>query len=398
VRVTIALLGAMAASNIESKSKRQVKTSRSRNYERQVRGPRAVIRGVKNIFLRVCKNRHGSCLNTIYFKIFAAQAFISKLLFSNLQMAPRKRASSDQIRDEAKRNVRPAKYKSISKRRPEGHIGSSRRSSPGLPPATFNNGSDDNSESRNHHLDLSSTDVDEENMEESVIDNGTKGKKKLSKDTRTMARSASSSSVITLVSWDPRLSCEEVKVDYLKHGPRPSQRALQPPGGFASSSGATQRHFPSSPGSLTERDVTDTDDNSADVQGIVGRELALLKHSEEVIYSLTLFRNPFPNVITLNTWVVEVWREAEEVLGDCEQSERSRGLVRVPNIFLGTVANYFDLVETVSFTNSFALRLGYQKGVSSIVQVGPAEGSRGTCGAGTVFIGIRPLSLPGGEL
>jgi hypothetical protein len=131
-------------------------------------------------------------------------------------MAPRKRASSDQIRDAAKRNVRPAKYKSITKLRPEGPPSLSRRSSPGLPPAIISNGSDDNSE-LDQHYDLSSTDVDEENMEESVIDHrprqkedSTKGKKKLSKDTRTMALSASNSSVITLVSCVPRLSWEEV--------------------------------------------------------------------------------------------------------------------------------------------------------------------------------------------
>jgi hypothetical protein len=124
-------------------------------------------------------------------------------------------------------------------------------------------------------------------------------------------------------------------IDTLKHGPRPSPRSLKPPGSSPSSFGARHRYFPSSP-SLTERDITDTDDNSVgntdthDVPGIVGKELALLKHAEELIYMLTLFTNPFPRVVTLNTWVVEVWEEAQEVLGDSEQSERSRGLVRMP--------------------------------------------------------------------
>jgi len=95
------------------------------------------------------------------------------------------------------------------------------------------------------------------------------------------------------------------------------------------------RYFPSSPASLTDRDVqvTDTDDNSANntdahnAQEIVGKKLALLKHAEELIYRRTLFTNPFPKVVTLNRWVVEVWDEAVEVLGYCEQSEKSRGLV-----------------------------------------------------------------------
>ena len=120
-------------------------------------------------------------------------------------MAPRKRASSDQIRDQAKRNVRPAKNnKSITKGRPEGFLSSSRRSSPGLP-ATISHGGDDNSE-----LELSSTDVDEENIEPKESDrdhrrkeDGRKGKNKLIKDSHTMALSASRSSLITLVSWFP---------------------------------------------------------------------------------------------------------------------------------------------------------------------------------------------------
>ena len=71
------------------------------------------------------------------------------------------------------------------------------------PPATSGKGSEFNSELENQ---LSSTNVDEKNMEESVVDelprneDGGKGKKKLSKDICTMALSASNSSMITIVS------------------------------------------------------------------------------------------------------------------------------------------------------------------------------------------------------
>jgi hypothetical protein len=64
----------------------------------------------------------------------------------------------------------------------------------------------------------------------------------------------------------------------------------------------------------------------------MGKELALLKHAEELINARTLFRNPFPRVVVLNIWVVEVWEEAVEVLGYDEQSEESRARVRVPNL------------------------------------------------------------------
>jgi len=298
------------------------------------------------------------------------------------------------------------KYKSITKRRPEGPMSSSQRSSPGLPPATINTGGDDNSELEDQ-LGLSTTDVDEEDVEEVIDDyprqkeDASKGKKKLSKDTRTMALSAGKVSVITIVSWVPRLSSEEVKIDSLKHGPRPSPKTLQPPGSFAGASEATptRRHFPSSPGSRTEGNFSDTDDDdAADHPGVVGKALALLRHAETVIYKRTMFRNAFPRVVTLNKWLVEIWREVEGVLGSCEQTEVERGKVQVQNLLRGSPANNFALVEIISFANSFALRLGYQKGVSPIVQFGPAEDSRGACSARGVFAGERPLSLPSREL
>ena len=151
-------------------------------------------------------------------------------------------------------------------------------------------------------------------------------------------------------------------------------------------------HFPSSLASLTERDVTDTDDNSLDntdapeAQGIVGIELALLKHAEELIYRLTLFTNLFPRVVTLNTWVVEVWDEAQEVLGYSKQSERSRTQVRRrQNYNLGERLIIFRLVEAVPFMNSFALCIRYEEDISSDVQVGLNKGSREACRVGTVF-------------
>jgi hypothetical protein len=124
------------------------------------------------------------------------------------------------------------------------------------------------------------------------------------------------------------------RIDNIKHGPRPSPISMKPSESFPRTFGAKQRHFPSSPASLTERDATDTDDNSDtnEVPKVMGKELALLKHAEELINARTLFRNPFPRVVVLNIWVVEVWEEAVEVLGYDEQSEESRARVRVPNL------------------------------------------------------------------
>ena len=79
--------------------------------------------------------------------------------------------------------------------------------------------------------------------------------------------------------------------------------------------------------------MTDSEDNTDTTEDHVvnqtKREQAVPKIVEELIYMCTLFRNPFPKVVTLNTWVVKVWGEAEEVLGDTPQSERSRAKVRI---------------------------------------------------------------------
>jgi len=306
-------------------------------------------------------------------------------------MAPRKRASSDHIREQAKRNVRPAKGKSVAKGRQESSQSSSKGLSPNLP-TMISDGSDGNSEFGQQG---SSTDVDEEFLEEEegmAGDYRRKGhdKKKASKDARTMAQVASNSSAITVVSRLPEPEMRKI-TNNLKRGPRPPNRTLKPSRSLSSAGGSKPRHlpkhfpsspslmerasasgskprnspkhFPSSPSlmerasaggskpwnspkhfpsspSLTERDITDTEDNSTgntditEVQGIFGKEQALLKNAEELIYMLTLFVNPFPTVVTLNTWLVEVWEEAEVILGDAEQSARARVLVSSRKPFL----------------------------------------------------------------
>ena len=75
-----------------------------------------------------------------------------------------------------------------------------------------------------------------------------------------------------------------------------------------------------------ERDISDTEGRSdpPDLYRVTGKEAAVLKIAEELIYLRTLFLNPFPKVVSLNTWVVDVWEEAHKVIGEAVQSERSR--------------------------------------------------------------------------
>ena len=47
-------------------------------------------------------------------------------------------------------------------------------------------------------------------------------------------------------------------------------------------------------------------------------ELAVLQNAEQLMYQRTLFVNAFPDMITLNTWVREVWEEAKDVLEEAE--------------------------------------------------------------------------------
>jgi hypothetical protein len=94
-------------------------------------------------------------------------------------------------------------------------------------------------------------------------------------------------------------------------------------------------HILSSSGISTERDTTSGDEGSAPRgyserhEGIIGgKELAVLRYAEQLMYIRTLFVDPFPGVLKLNAWVLDVWREAEEELAEVEQSTKSKALVR----------------------------------------------------------------------
>lgn len=83
---------------------------------------------------------------------------------------------------------------------------------------------------------------------------------------------------------------------------------------------------------MEDIDISDTHagyGNPREGEVIFGMELAVLQNAEQLMYHRTLFVNAFPDVVTLNTWVTEVWEEAEEALGDAEQSMKSRRAVRV---------------------------------------------------------------------
>lgn len=115
----------------------------------------------------------------------------------------RKRASSDHLREQANRNVRPAKGKSISKGRSGGVASSSGRP---IEPASPIDDFDDHSEFEQH----SSTDDAEDEEIEEVTENDprrqesrSKGPKALTKDARVMAKAASSSIELTIVSGLP---------------------------------------------------------------------------------------------------------------------------------------------------------------------------------------------------
>jgi hypothetical protein len=116
----------------------------------------------------------------------------------------RKRASSDQLRDQANRNVRPAKGKLI-KNRLEGPGSSSQRpSSPSLPTPIHVDDSGENSE---YEQQESPTDVDEENIdwgEEDEYRNYGKGQKGFQRDARVMAAAGSKSTVLMVVSGQYR--------------------------------------------------------------------------------------------------------------------------------------------------------------------------------------------------
>jgi len=130
---------------------------------------------------------------------------------SSSSKVSRKRASSDQLREQANRNVRPAKGKLMNKNRLESSGSSVQRpSSPPLPgPATDNLDDDSGDNSEYEQLELEPTDVDDENMdwgeEEKADDyrrmgNHGKGQKGFQRDARMMAVVSSKTPKITVVS------------------------------------------------------------------------------------------------------------------------------------------------------------------------------------------------------
>ena len=129
----------------------------------------------------------------------------------------RKRASSDQLREQANRNMRPAKGKSIVKSRgdyskssnlqnhQEGSSSSSQRpSSPDLPPPITDITLSDSSEYQQQES--STTDDEEEQMyveEGRPEQSNGKGSKSMTRDARTMAAAlaAASTNRIKVVGW-----------------------------------------------------------------------------------------------------------------------------------------------------------------------------------------------------
>lgn len=126
--------------------------------------------------------------------------------------ASRKRASSDQLRDLANRNVRPAIAKSIAKSRQKSSGSTSERQrSPALPiPTDPDDTADDQSE---YEQEESATDIDEENLnleEENEEDDHrrreshTNTKKKIPREARMMAMAGSRRTEIMVVSMQLR--------------------------------------------------------------------------------------------------------------------------------------------------------------------------------------------------
>ena len=63
-------------------------------------------------------------------------------------------------------------------------------------------------------------------------------------------------------------------------------------------------------------------------EGIIGSKLlAVLQCAKQLMYIRTLFVDPFPGVLKLNSWVMDVWQEGEKELAKVEQSTKSRPLV-----------------------------------------------------------------------
>ena len=107
---------------------------------------------------------------------------------------------------------------------------------------------------------------------------------------------------------------EELKLQ--KHSPAPGERKHCP----------AMKEFTST-SSVVEDIDNDSQANSGDRgESVVvsGKKLAVLQDAEQLMYQRTLFVNAFPDVMTLNTWVSEVLEEAEDALGEAEQSLKSQ--------------------------------------------------------------------------
>ena len=125
-----------------------------------------------------------------------------------------------------------------------------------------------------------------------------------------------------------------MEADELKHGRRPPHKGLKPSKSSPIPGERKDRHAVKQlPSSLSVEDVDSEDSHGGhgdrrEISATTGLEGAVLQNAEQLMYFRTLFVNAFPNVMTLNTWVREVWEEAEDQLGDAEQSGKSRRLVR----------------------------------------------------------------------
>ena len=129
--------------------------------------------------------------------------------------------------------------------------------------------------------------------------------------------------------------------DKMKHGQRPPHKQLRlPKSSPASKEKKYQKaikHFSGSSSVAGDTDIDDIQAGSEDrgqspseSNAVSGLELAVLQNAEQLMYQRTLFVNAFPDIITLNMWVREVWEEAEGVLGKAEQSLKSRKEVKGP--------------------------------------------------------------------
>ena len=128
-------------------------------------------------------------------------------------------------------------------------------------------------------------------------------------------------------------------VSSIQHGSRPSHKMYKPSGRLSRAGEQKDRlttsaeQIPSSSGITTERDTTSEDEETKAgsfdrYEGIIGgKELAVLRCAEQLMYIRTLFVDPFPGVLKLNSWVMDVWQEGEKELAKVEQSTKSRALV-----------------------------------------------------------------------